>query len=134
MSRKPQPPSRVKYAYENPTIGIHVTRQEREFLGTLSQKSGRSVSQLCKQALGILKTDIDSVRTHCLQEGHATGKRVGRAEGRREGYAEAMARYRFAYPCPKCGEQIVILTGSKIADAAVEMLTEAGWGHAQCPQ
>jgi len=132
MSRKRQPPSRVRYAYENPTIGIHVTREERELLRTLSQESGRSVSQLVKQALSILKADIDAIRTHCLQEGIAKGKRIGRAEGRREGNAETVARYRLAYPCPKCGEPIVILVGSKIADAAIEMLAGAGWRHAQC--
>ena len=90
MSRKRLlPPSRIKYAYENPTIGIHVTREEREALRALSEESGLSASQLVKQTLGILKADIDAVRAHCVQQGITKGTSIGRREGRHEGFAEA---------------------------------------------
>jgi hypothetical protein len=134
MRKRTQPPSRVRYARDHPTVGIHVTLEELQLLKTLSGESGLSVSQLVKQALGILKADIDGVRKHCVQEGITNGRREGRAEGRREGYAEAVARYRITYPCSKGGEPIVILADSKSAAAAAAMLSEAGWGHVECPE
>jgi hypothetical protein len=134
MRKRTQPPSRVRYARDHPAVGVHVTLEERQLLRTLSEESGLSVSQLVKQALGILKADLDAVRQHGVQEGIAKGKREGRAEGRREGYAEALARYQITFPCSKGGEPIVILAGSNSAAAAAAMLSEAGWGHVECPK
>jgi len=132
VRKRPQPPSRIKYAKAHPVIGVHLTLDERELLRTLSQKSGLSPTTIVKQALGILDTDMEVVRQHALQEGIAKGKRTGRIEGRREGYAEALSQYQIPYLCSRCGGTIVLRAGSESAAAAARMLGEAGWRHAEC--
>jgi predicted DNA-binding protein len=124
MSRKRQPPSRIRYAEENPTIGIHVTREERERLRTLSRHTGLSVSKLVKHELHILEANIETVRKHCLEEGIAKGQRIGRVDGRREGYAEAMALYGITILCSNCGEPIAVLPASEIAADAATTLSQ----------
>jgi hypothetical protein len=138
VRRNHQPPSRARYAALHPTIGIHVTLEERELLRTLSGSSGLSVTQLTKQALGILRADIEAVRKKGVIEGMRKGKAAGRtegyAEGRGDGYAAAKARYAVVYPCAKCGGELVVRAGSASAIEAVRMLHDAGWGHVECPE
>ena len=137
MRRRREPPSRVRYAATHPTIGIHVTLEERELLRTLSANSGLSVTQLAKQALSILEADLEAVRKKCLQEGIGKGKALGQkegyTEGRRDGFAEAKAQYGIPYPCARCGGPMLLGAGSASAREAVRMLRAAGWGHKDCP-
>jgi hypothetical protein len=138
VRKKHQPPSRARYAASHPTIGIHVTREERELLRTLTENTGLSATQLTKQALGILKADLEAVRKKCLQEGMRRGKVAGRTEGYTEGhndgYAEAKARYGVPYTCTKCGGEILMHAGKPSAIRAATMLRDAGWGHIDCPE
>ena len=137
MRKKHQPPSRLRYAATHPTIGIHVTLEEREVLRTLSETTGLSVTQLTKQALGVLKADVEAVRKRGMQDGIRKGKAAGRtegyAQGRSEGYATAKARYAVAYPCAKCGGDIVMRAGLADAIESVRMLRTAGWAHKNFP-
>jgi hypothetical protein len=137
MRRRRLPPSRVRYAATHPTIGIHVTLEERELLRSLSANSGLSVTQLAKQALGILEADVEAVRKKSLLEGIRKGKALGHqegyAEGRRDGFAEAKAQYGIPYPCARCGGPLLLAAGSASAREAVRMLRAAGWRHKECP-
>jgi hypothetical protein len=133
MNRKRQPPSRMKYAEENPTIGIHVTREERDRLRTLSKQSGHSVTQTVKQILGLMEKDVAAIREHSFREGFAEGEKTGFAKGRKLGFAEAAAIYRVTYSCSDCGGPIELQAGEADAKEAAASLTRSGWVCADCP-
>lgn len=132
MRRKRLPPSRMKYAEENPTIGIHVTREERERLRTLSRQSGNSVTQTVKQMLGLAEKDVAPIRENSFREGFAEGEKTGVAKGRKLGFAEATAIYRVIYSCSDCGGPIELQTGEADAKEAAASLTRSGWVCENC--
>jgi hypothetical protein len=104
-----------------------------ERLLALREQSGLSFARLILRTLGEVELDVDTARRLGKEEGLAEGMDTGLAKGREDGFADAVARYRIGYACAKCGEDIVIGTGSASAKAAAAWLREKGWAHRECP-
>jgi hypothetical protein len=111
---KHQPPSRRRYAAAHPTIGVHCDRKTYDDLIALRERSGLSLGQLVRQALGKVAMDVATVEA-------VTGAR---------GYREAKAEYCLITPCCRCGQPMEILAGSDLADEAVGALRT--WRHIEC--
>jgi hypothetical protein len=117
--RKVQPPSRVRYAADHPTIGVHIPTATYEKLLELRKRSGMSFGQLVLQALGVVEMDIAEVEANAFER------------GRRSGYAAARSVYRLTAPCCVCLEPMEVEPGSDLAKAAVAAVVH--WGHEACP-
>lgn len=123
-----QPPSRLRYAADHPTIAIHCDRTTYERLTALKEQSGQSLGNLVKQALAMVEKNIGGVHAR----GYAQGMKKGIAEGRAQGYAEGQARYCLTFECHVCGRPIEITVGSDPAIVAARALRDGGWGHREC--
>jgi len=94
----------------------------------LSEATALSFGALSRDALGLLDKDVEVIRQRARAEGVGIGRKLGHAEG----YREAKTKYRIAYRCDGCREEIAVVAGSKAAAEAGEAMTELGWGHAAC--
>jgi hypothetical protein len=113
---KEQPPSRARYQAEHPTIGVHVDRDTYAKLVELRDRSGRSLGQLVRQALGVVEADVAQ-------------DELAYVSAYSEGQTDALAEYSLAAPCSVCEQPIVIQAGSEMAKVAVALLVERGWVH-----
>jgi hypothetical protein len=125
VAKRNPPPSRARYAAQHPTIGVHCDRDTYQRLVALRERSGLSLGQLVKQALGVAEKDIDTVRTRAHAEGLEAGRRAG--------WTHARSLYRLTYACSICQGPIAIEAGSEAAKVATAALTARGWQHVQCP-
>jgi hypothetical protein len=119
MTRRKQPAaSRVRYAADHPTIGVHVDKETYEKLLELRKRSGMSFGRLVLQDLGVVEMDIAKVEANAFER------------GRRSGYAAAKAEYSLKVPCYVCGEPMQVRPLSEVSRAAAR----AGhrWGHEAC--
>jgi hypothetical protein len=113
-----QPPSRVRYAAEHPSIGIHLSIEDRERAVALRERSGLSFAQLFRQSLERVELDIAPVEETALTRGYEYG------------LDEAEALFKLTAPCAVCGGPMVIRPGTPMAEAAVASL--ARWHHHRC--
>jgi hypothetical protein len=116
--RKAPPPSRVRYAADHPTIGVHPDRETYAKLRELRERSGLSLGRLVQQALGVVEMDVAKVEATVFER------------GRRSGYAAAKVEYSLKVPCHVCGEPMQVRPLSEVTNAAAR----AGlrWGHEAC--
>ena len=133
-TRKHQSPSRRRYAAEHPTIGVHVDRPTHQRLIELRERSGLSLGQLVRRALGEIEEELDGVASRALQQGIDEGRRDGYSQGRAAGYAEARDAFRLTFPCAICRLPVVIPPGSGVARDAAAFLHARHAGHAKCHQ
>ena len=78
---KRRPDARVRYAAAHPAITIHLPdRETRAKIDELSERSGLSMGQLVKRALGVVEHDADAEYEAAYSLGYADGNSAGRAE------------------------------------------------------
>lgn len=113
--KKHQPPSRIKYNQNHPTVSIRVSQELYDQLKELREKSGKSLGDILREAL---KKQAPSVKQAW-------------SEGYSRGYKEAEETYKVTYPCNVCGEQLVV-TDTNAKKAIVSYMEEHEWGHNAC--
>ena len=109
------PPSRLRYEQSNPTISIRVSRELRDRLVELKQKSGKSVADVVREALDVQEPSVEEAYQR----------------GRKNGFKAAERRYRVDYRCSVCGGTLTI-ESPKEKQAAAQFMREYGWGHSSC--
>jgi hypothetical protein len=130
--------SKLKYAASHPAITVHFALDVYNRLIALRKATGLSLNQLVRAALDSLEAEVATILGRGYQRGLEVGKKLGEAAARKLAYAEgwkaAAAVFRLTYPCPRgCGKRIAVRVGDPDADRAIEVLTEEGWGHSECP-
>jgi hypothetical protein len=98
----------------------------------LRDRSGLSLNQLVRQALGSLETHVDEIREHGRRQGEAEGRKAGFEDGVQKMRIAARDAWQLTYPCSGCGKQVAIRVRDPDAQRAIEVLIEEGWGHAKC--
>ncbi|MEE9247671.1 MAG: ribbon-helix-helix domain-containing protein [Dehalococcoidia bacterium] len=116
-SKKHYPPSRLRYEQGNPVVSIRVSKEVYGRLKELKERSGKSVGDVLREALG--KQDPTAKAAY--------------SRGYKKGWAEAEHRYRVDYPCRKCYGTLTILL-DKEKQAAATFMIQGGWVHSACPQ
>ena len=112
-----QPPSRARYEQSHPVISFRVNREVYQRLQELLQKSGKSIGDLFREALGV----------QAASAGNAHQK------GYTKGYEDAKGRYLVTYRCSVCGQIIEMTTANEKA-AAAQLMREDKWAHGACVQ
>jgi predicted DNA-binding protein len=112
MSKKRhQPPSRIKYAQSHPTVSIRVSRELYDSLKELRLKSGKSLGDILREALG------------------KQAPTVKQAFDR--GYKMASEKFRVIYHCSTCDKPIEVTTPDE-KKAIADYMKEHRWSHSQC--
>ncbi|MBI2847143.1 MAG: ribbon-helix-helix protein, CopG family [Chloroflexi bacterium] len=109
------PPSRLRYEQANPTISVRVSRQLHERLKSLKEKSGKSVGDVVREALGVQEKSLKGIYRR----------------GYNKGWTDAEQRYRVDYPCSRCGGTLTIDSDEEKQAAAMYM-REQEWCHGRC--
>jgi hypothetical protein len=119
---KHQPPSKIKYDQEHPTVTCRVDKDVHEALLAIKAKTGASMADVLKMGLGRL-------------EPKATNEEAARKEayaaGYKKGHDEAFGRYAVSYRCCVCGESMWIDTTAG-KEAVCGYMQEHHWGHRKC--
>jgi len=112
MTRKHVAPSRIKYERNHPTISCRVSQQELQKLREVQTKTGLSLAQILRRALGVQLAEAKNAYE----------------KGYREGFE------RFRAPCSICGKPMDFnLKAEKEAEAKKTLLKAfEGWAHTPC--
>lgn len=116
MSQTKKLPSRIKYEKNNPTVSFRVTKDLRDVLEDIKERTGKSYAGIVKEVL----TKAEETWEKAFEEGCD------------EGYEAATMEYRIWYNCSVCGKKIFIDPNSKIHKKVIEYLRKEGWGHKSC--
>jgi hypothetical protein len=109
-------PSQIRYYDENPSLSFRMKKEERERIKLLAERSGKSISQLVREALlGTEKNDTE------LYE-----------KGFNDGYNKGESEWKVFFYCNVCGEPIYIVPTSDSHIALVDYMKEHGWRHKKC--
>ena len=129
---KPRPASRARFAAAHPILTVHFDQETYARVVDQRSRTGLSLNQLVRMALGSVERHVDALLEQGRQRGFAEGQKAGYDEGRKDGYAKAKARYGLTYPCGKCRGLITIRVGDADAQHAIATLVEEGWCHGEC--
>jgi len=109
-------PSQIRYYDEHPTMTFRVKKEEKEILKLLVKRSGKSISQLVREALlGAEKSDSEPYE-----------------KGFNDGYNKGAFEWKVFYYCNMCAEMIDIVPNSDSHEALIKYMEEHGWGHKEC--
>jgi hypothetical protein len=114
---KHKPPSRIRYEESHPVVSFRVKEDLYQQLVELLAKSGKSIGDFFKEALGVQRADTRKIYRR----------------GYEKGYDEAGKLYRVTYRCSVC-RGILEVTHTEEKEAVRQYLEEHSWGHASCHQ
>ena len=110
MTKRHVPPSRVRYEKKNPVVTFRVPAETRLKIEELRAKTGKSLSRLLQEGLGLVETRTEEAYKRGLRDGQG----------------------RFEAPCKYCGKpmQLDIKTGEGVREAVLEAFSD--WIHDEC--
>lgn len=109
--KRHQPPAKIKYNQTHPTVSIRVSRDLYDRLKELRLKSGKTLGDILREALG------------------KQAPTVKQAFDR--GYKVASEKFKVIYSCSKCGKPLEVTTPDEKKNIA-QYLKEHGWSHSEC--
>jgi predicted transcriptional regulator len=110
--RKHQPPAKIRYNQTHPTVSIRVSKDLYDLLKELREKSGKSLGDILREALG--------------KQAPTAQKAFDR------GYAKARETFQVTYACSVCGK-LMQVTSADEKQAIAGYMRENGWHHVNCP-
>jgi len=113
-------PSRIKYDKNHPTVSARLPIEIRDNLRTMLESQG----------ITLAKVLISLANGAEIKEPSGEGEKK---PGYLDGINRARKLYGISYKCSKCGQLVVIDTPEE-KEAASNLMTEAGWGHRDCPE
>ena len=72
----------------------------------------------------------NKARNTWIQKGYDDGF----GDGKKAGVDIGREAYQVKYPCSKCGGDLILRSGNKDTESALEFLKSQGWGHSQCSE
>ena len=122
MKPKKKPPSRIKYEQNNPVISFRASRDVYDRLEEVKAIEGMSNADILKVSLGIIEPNVKE---------YGDIKQEAYAEGWKHGHRDAEMAFKLVFRCCECG-QFIEVKNKEVREAAGRLLTERGWGHADC--
>jgi len=111
MKKGHQPPAKIRYNQTHPTVSIRVSQELYDHLKDLREKSGKSLGDILREALG--------------KQAPVTQRAFDR------GYAKAKEKFQVTYPCSVCSKPVLVSTPHARREIASHMKAK-GWAHAAC--
>lgn len=109
------PPSRVRYEKSHPALSIRVNQEVRQQIKDYQAKTGKSVADILKEAVGVQNGNYE----------------LAELNGHEEGFQDAKEKYCVTFPCSVCGEEIEIAS-DKMRQAVRGYMIKHCWGHSAC--
>jgi predicted transcriptional regulator len=111
------PPSRRRYEASHPTLSVRLSAEDKKRILNIARKSKRSISQIIKEALGLMTKDTDEI--------YENGYDNGFDDGWEEGSIMKL-------PCMKCRKEMELdIHDVKIKEAIKKAFIT--WHHVECP-
>ena len=116
--KKPQPPSKIKYAENHPPVTIHLSKTEDKDLIEMSFNNDKSINQMLKEAVGLVNRSWKKYQK--IYE-----------EGSEAGYEEAIEDFSRSFKCSRCGRPLWMKPSSEdeLYQWLVQESVKAGWHH-----
>jgi Ribbon-helix-helix protein, copG family len=111
MKKRHRPPSRIRYDKTHPTVSIRVSQEMYGQLKELRSKSGKSLGDILREALGKQAPSVKQAFTN--------------------GFMAAQEKFRVTYTCSKCGKPIEV-TSPKEKRAIASYMESNFWVHVEC--
>jgi len=111
-------PSQIKYEKNNPGITFRMKKHEKEKIGQMARKSGKSISNLVRMALLELEKDFS--------------ESIKDAEDRK--YVEGMNENAIWFYCNKCHSSVYIDPNSERHKEIIKYISKnkPHWTHENC--
>jgi flagellar biosynthesis/type III secretory pathway protein FliH len=94
--------SQIRYETNNPTITFRVKLKEKDKIENMAHHSGKSISELVRNALLGLEKDFTHTINIYYAAGKEEGKKIGNQEGDEKGYERGKNEWAIWVPCWKC--------------------------------
>ena len=116
-----QPPSKLKYAENHPSMTIHVTKEEYKDIVEMAINNDKSMNQLVKEAVGLIR------RTWKEQQYFFN-------EGSESGYEEAIKDFSRNFKCSRSGRPLEIKPNleDQLYQWLVKESAKVGWYYTAC--
>jgi len=102
------PPSRLRYEQAHPVVSFRVKLEDHDRLNDLLEKSGKSIGDFFREALGVQEKDADEIYDHAVKE------------------------WQIWCYCKVCGKEIFIRPNGSLHKDIIERLKKSNWGHGKC--
>jgi hypothetical protein len=106
-------PSQIRYETQHPAITFRVSIRDKEKILQLSQRSGKSVSELVRVALLGLEKDFSKVYETTQQKSKNTKDGISPEQSFYIGLNLGTSKWKILIPCWKCQNSIEIKPNSK---------------------
>jgi hypothetical protein len=111
-TRKRVPPSRERYAAENPVVSVRISKELREELQVLQTTAGMSIADVLRVGLDRAKLPVEM--TYNIA------------------YEDSRRKYEVPYWCSACGEMHLSIETDEEKEEAAMLMYEAGWHALDC--
>jgi hypothetical protein len=106
VPKRPQAPSRARYATANPPRSVRLKPKPHAKIVAIRERQGVSFNQAVNIAVdGLDDAAMEVIHAHGYEQGFRAGVNHDRAE-RAAAYANSDAKFLLTLPCPKCGQPI----------------------------
>ena len=113
--RRHVPPSRIRYEQANPTVSARVPLELHDRLKSMREQSGKSLTDVLKQALAFQEPSVKRSYRQGLSRGKAESERI----------------FRVDYRCKVCGGTLTV-TSEEEKRAVAQYMRDHGWAHITC--
>jgi flagellar biosynthesis/type III secretory pathway protein FliH len=126
-------PSQKRYQENNPNTTFRTTKEEKEKIIQMAEKSGKSISELVRISLLNLQENFSINYNNAFESGKQSGVTSGYQKGYDEGYNKGMNDWTIWIECRKCHKDMYIKPNSPQHQRTKEIMKDY-IKHDQCPQ
>jgi flagellar biosynthesis/type III secretory pathway protein FliH len=126
-------PSQIRYQENNPNTTFRTTKEEREKIIQMSEKSGKSISELVRIGLLNLQKDFSVAYNNGLEEGKKSGISKSYNDGYDAGYSKGSNEWAIWVECHKCYKKLYIKPNTTEHKRIIDNM-KGYLKHNQCPQ
>jgi hypothetical protein len=133
VPKRPQAPSRAKYAAVNPSRTVRFKPEQLAKIAAIRERLGGSFNEAVNVIVdGFDDAAIEVIRARADEDGFRRGVKAARSPAYAAGYAAASNLFRLTLPCSRCGQLIELRVDDTSARAALGVLIGRGMVHNAC--
>lgn len=126
-------PSQIKYQKNNPNTTFRTTKEEKEKIIQMAEKSGKSISELVRIALLNLEEDFSISYNNAFEKGKQSEIKSSYKKGYDKGYSIGSNDWAIWVECHKCEKKLYIKPNSPEHKQTISVM-KGYFKHDQCSQ